>query len=156
MNVLLACYSFFVREFSRHAEAAQTNEEVSAVLSELCKALETLAMNENVGRNFDKRRPSIVLPPVPRMSGPRTTITSSRVDRRAKAPQTKMTDEYQLTALNREKRPKRTTRKTHKCSVCLAEGHHPQTCQSILADENAERSDAFFKRLVETGKKTSL
>ena len=47
MNVLPACYSFFVKEFSKHAEAAQTNEEVSAVLSELCKALETWVHNNS-------------------------------------------------------------------------------------------------------------
>ena len=67
-----------------------------------------------------------------------------------------MTDEYQQVVLNREKRPKRVLRKTHRCLVCLGEGHRPQTCQRILADENAERADAVFKRLVETGKKTGL
>ena len=66
MNVLPACYSFFVKEFSKHAEAAQTNEEVSAVLSELCKALETLAANENDGGSVERRRPSIVDSPRPK------------------------------------------------------------------------------------------
>ena len=151
-NVLPACFSFFVKEFSRHVKAAETNEEISAVLIELCNTLETLSEKENDGGNADRMRPSIVDPPVPRMRGPRTTTTSSRVDRRAKAPQTNMTDEYQQVVLNREKRPKRAGRKTHRCSVCLGDGHHPQTCQRLLAVENSERADAFFKRLVEKGK----
>ena len=62
-----------------------------------------------------------------------------------------MTDEYQLVVLNREKRSRRALREAHRCSVCLGDGHHPQTCQRLLADENAERADAFFKLLVETG-----
>ena len=73
---------------------------------ELCNTLETLSEKENDGGSVDRRRPSIVDPPVPRMRGPRTTTTSSKVDRRAKAPQTNMTDEYQQVVLNREKRPK--------------------------------------------------
>ena len=92
-NVLPACFSFFIKEFSRHVEAAETNEEVSAVLIELCNTLETLSAIENDGWSIVKRRPFIVDPPVPRMRGPRTTTTSSRIDRRAKAPQTNMTDE---------------------------------------------------------------
>ena len=151
-NVVPACFSFFAKEFSRHVKAAETNDEVSAVLIELCNTLETLSAIKNGCLDSDRRRPSIVDPPVPRMRGPRTTTTSSRVDRRVKAPKTNMTDEYQQAVLNREKRPRRAPRKTHRCSVCLGDGHHPQTCQKLLADENAERANAFFKRLVETGK----
>ena len=57
-DVLPACFSFFVKEFSSNIKAAETNDKVSAVLIELCKALETLAANENDGgvlREGDRR-----------------------------------------------------------------------------------------------------
>ena len=62
-----------------------------------------------------------------------------------------MTGEYQQADQNREKRSRRSLGKTHMCSVCLGDGQHPQTCQRLLADENAERAYAFFKLLVKTG-----
>ena len=143
-------FLFLGRRVFKAFSAAETNED-SAVLIELCNALETLAANENDCLDVNRRQPSIIDPPVPRMRCPRATPTSSNVDQRAKELRTNRTEEYQQAVLNLEKRPRRVLRKSHMCSVCLGEGLHPQTCQRLLADENAERADAFFKLLVETG-----
>ena len=149
-NVLPVCYSFFYKTFSRHAEVAERDGEVSAVLTDLCARLKSLSSTQKE-TSGERRRPSIVDPNVPRMMGPRTT-TSSRVDGRAKAPQTKMVDRFQKDVLNREKKPKRGSSRTHKCSVCLEEGHHQQTCQKLFAAENEERRMGFSYVLSKPGK----
>ena len=86
-----------------------------------------------------------------RLMGPRTTSTSARVDGRAHVQRTHMVDDFQVNVLDRTKKPSQKKRK-HTCSICHGAGHHPQTCKHILASENAERANLYFKRLIQKNK----
>ena len=148
-NVMPVCYSFFNREFARYAELAQTNSEVALVLKELCNSLEAVTFQkENV---TEPRRLSIVDPKAAKISGQRTTSTSSTVDHCAHVQRSKMVERFQRDVLDRKPRPTK-TKKQHRCSICGQSGHHPQTCVHILDSEHEEGANLFLKLLVEKGK----
>ena len=146
-------FAFFTEEFTRYGEESLTNPEVAQILRELCEAIEPVTVKENTVCCPQPRR-SIVDPDIIKMMGPRTTSTSSKVDRRAPVQRRKMVDDFQVNVLDRKKKPSGTKRQ-HKCSICNKTGHHPQTCRDVFAPENRARTDLFFKRLIEndgTGK----
>ena len=140
-------FSFFTKEFTRYAQEALTNSEVAQVLRELCESMERVPVKENVVCCQQPRR-SIVDPEIIKIMGPRTTSTSSKVDRRAPVQRRKMVEDFQVNILDRKKKPS-VTKRQHKCSICNKTGHHPQTCSDLFAPENSARADLFFKRLIE-------
>ena len=85
------------------------------------------------------------------MTGPRTTSTSAKVNRRAPVQRTHMADTFQVNTLGRSKKPSNAKRR-HVCSICRGEGHHPQTCKHVLATDNTERADLYFKQLIRKNK----
>ena len=87
-----------------------------------------------------------------RVKGRQTTSTSAKVDHVSVPSQSKAVDDFQINTLQRTKKPTSRTRKRHACPVCRRDGHHARTCHDVLLDENAERADAFFERLIETGR----
>ena len=146
-------FAFFTKEFTRFAEEAVTNSEVAQVLRELCESMERVPVKENVVCCQQPRR-SIVDPEIIKIMGPRTTSTSSKVDRRAPVQRRKMVEDFQVIVLDRKKKPS-VTKRQHKCLICNKTGHYPQTCREVFAPENRARTDLFFKRLIEkdgTGK----
>ena len=147
-NVMPVCYSFFKKEFSKYAEKAQTYSEVASVLKELCDSLERADFKEHI--DGATKRLSIVDPKGFKTSGPRTLSTSTKVDHCAHVQRSKMVERFQVDVLDRK--PKQPKTKRHKCSICLQDGHHPQTCRSILDPEHKERADLFLKQLVVKGK----
>ena len=62
----------------------------------------------------------------------------------------KVVERFQVDVLDRK--PKQQKTKRHKCSICLQDGHRPQTCRSILDPEHGERADLFLKQLAGNGK----
>ena len=144
------CFSFFKTEFSRFSELATTNTEVAAVLRELCESLES-APSKEMSQTCPATRRSIVDPGAMRIMGPRTTSTSARVDGRARAQRTHMVDDFHVDVLDRTKKPSKQKRR-HMCSICHGAGRHPQTCKHILASENTERANLYFKRLIQKNK----
>ena len=148
-NVIPASYSFFINEYTKFSEAAKENDEVAMVLCELCRSLEEFTFKEE-NRNVPTRR-SIADPKTIKMTGPRTTSTSAKVNRSAPTQRTKMVERYQEDVLDRVK-PKEGRKRRHVCSICLETGHHPQTCSRIFDPENAERADVFLKKLIEKNK----
>ena len=119
------------------------------VLSELCRSPDEFTFKEP-SQNAPTRR-SIADPKVIKMTGPRTTSTSAKVDRTALAQRTKMIERYHECVLDRVK-PKSGSKRRHVCSICMKMGHHPQTCCNIMEPENTERADAFLKKLIEKNK----
>ena len=148
-NVVPANFGFF--KLSRFSALSETNEEVAGILEETCVMLETQANSPamNVVGCTSNRR-SIVDPAVVKMRGSRTFSTSSKVDRRAAPPRTKMADEFQTRALKRKVESLR--KKHHTCPVCLTRGHHAKTCRDLLSQENSTRCDECLKRLKRAGK----
>ena len=150
-TVLQSCmpvgFAFFTKEFTRYAEEALTNPEVAQILRELCEAIEPVTVKENTVCYRQARR-SIVDPDIIKMTGPRTTSTSPKVDRRAPVQRRKMVEDFQVNILDQKKKPS-VTKRQHKCSICNKTGHHPQTCSDLFAPENSARADLFFKRLIE-------
>ena len=126
---------------------SEKNTDVRSILEETCFTLEKIHIDTSVTTN-ESHRKSIVDPLMPKMKGPRTVSTSARVDLNVVPVRSKMVDDFQTKILGRSKASK--TKKRHKCSVCRVEGHHANTCKSILLEENRIRADAFLKTLVET------
>ena len=87
-----------------------------------------------------------------RVRGRQTTSTSAKVDHVSVPSQSKAVDDFQINTLQRAKKPTAKSRKRHTCPVCRRVGHHARTCHDVLLDENAERADSFFARLIETGR----
>ena len=85
-----------------------------------------------------------------KMSGPRTTSTSTKVDNCARVQRSKMVERFQVAVLDLKAKPSKTNR--HRCSICRQVGHHPQTCPSILDPEHAERANLFLRHLIEKRK----
>ena len=133
------------REFGQFVMLGETDDEVVGILNELCATLEAMDTKPEDAR---ANRPSIVDPNVIAMKGRLATNTSSKVDMTSKQPGTKTVNDYQITALGRERKPK--TSRRHVCPICCREGHHAKTCRDVLLDEHAERADGFFKRLIES------
>ena len=152
-NVVPANFSFFNKQFTRYAEMASTNTEVGLILRELCQSLERIPRQEQ-GVSADKRR-SIMDPVVVKMTGQRTTTTSAKVNHSAPVQSTKMAEQYQTNVLGRTKKPAGAKRR-HRCSICREEGHHPQTCGSLFAPENTERTKQFLKQLIEKNRVQSF
>ena len=86
-----------------------------------------------------------------KMTGPRTTSTSAKVDRRAHVQRTHMVDTFQVNTLKKTKKPANANRR-HVWSICRGEGHHPQTCKAVLAPEHTERADLSFTQLIRKNK----
>ena len=139
-------YPFLFGEFSRLVDASHTNSEIRETLVELCADLERL--NETEQRQNGLPRSSIADPTFQRVRGRQTTSTSAKVDHMSAPPRSKAVDDFQVNTLQRAKKPAR-CRKRHVCPVCRCDGHHARTCRDVLLDENAERADAFFARLLE-------
>ena len=152
-NVIPATYSFLNKQFSRYAAMAATNTEVGLILRDLCKSLERIPRQEKAVP-AEKRR-SIMDPGVVKMTGQRTTTTSAKVNHSAPVQLTRMVDRYQTNVLGRTKKPAGAKRR-HRCSICREEGHHPQTCGSLFAAENTERTKLFFKQLIEKNRVRSF
>ena len=129
---------------------ADTNDEIAQILDDACFKLESMTSDAPIVDETSRRR-SILDPSTVKMRGPRTTATSSKVDRRAAPSRTKMVDAFQTDVLGKLKSPGKRRRK-HTCPVCLVEGHHAQTCHDILSPENNKRSDAYFKKLRDSGR----
>ena len=129
-----------------------TNSEVASVLNSLCDALEQGAFHEQ--QVTETKRLSIVDPKGVKVSGPRTTSTSTKVDHCAHVQRAKMVGRFQVEVLDRKAKPQK-AKKRHRCSICREEGHHPQTCRSILDPEHAARADIFLRRLIEKRKTQS-
>ena len=89
------------------------------------------------------KRKSVVDPVVVKVNGQPTKATSSKVDRTADAPRTKMVDDFQMQVLKKSKKSKQ----RHTCPVCLVVGHHAKTCSDILAPENRERCNQYLKKM---------
>ena len=87
-NVIPVSYSFFMNEFTKYSEVAKQNDEVAIVLGELCLSLEEITFKET-SQNGATRR-SIAEPKAIKMTGPRTTSTSAKVNRSAPVQRTKM------------------------------------------------------------------
>ena len=149
-NVVPVNISFFNKEFGRFLTMAETNDEVAQILDEACFKLESMTSDAPIEDESSRRR-SILDPSTVKMKGPRTTATSSKVDRKAAPSRTKMVDAFQTDVLGKQKSPGKRRRK-HTCPVCLVDGHHAQTCHDILSPENNERSDAYFKKLRDSGR----
>ena len=128
---------------------AMTNSEVAGILRELCEPIERFSSQETTEDRPATRR-SIVDPHRMKTMGPRTTSTSARVDGSARLQRTRMVDNFQVNVLDRTKKPSKQKRR-HTCSICRSEGHHSQTCQHILASENTDRANLFFKQLIGKG-----
>ena len=143
-------YSFLFGEFSRFVEKSQTNGEIRETFVELCSDLEQTLETER--RRNALPRSSIADPAFQRVKGRQTTSTSAKVDHVSVPSQSKAVDDFQINTLQRVKKPTSRTRKRHACPVCRRDGHHARTCHDVLLDENAERADAFFVRLIETGR----
>ena len=125
------------------------NSEVASVLNGLCDSLERGTFREQPDQ--ETKRLSIVDPKGVKMSGPRTTSTSTKVDNCAHVQRAKMVERFQVAILDRkERQPKVGNR--HRCSICRQEGHYPQTCPGILDPEHAERADLFLRQLIEKRK----
>ena len=148
-NVMPVCYSFFNKEFARYAEIGTVNSEVASVLNGLCDSLERGTFREQPDQ--DTKRLSIIDLRGVKMSGPRTTSTSTKVDNCAHVQRAKMVERFQVDVLDRKGKPSRTNRR-HTCSICRQDGHHPQTCRSILDPEHAERASLFLRQLIEKRK----
>ena len=129
---------------------AETNDEVAQILDEACVRLESMTSDVPIEDESSRRR-SILDPSTVKMRGPRTTATSSKVDRRAAPSRTKMVDAFQTDVLGKRKSPGKRMRK-HTCPICLVDGHHARTCHDILSPENNECSDAYFKKLRDSGR----
>ena len=149
-DVVPVNFCFFNKEFGRFSPMAETNDEIAHILDEACAKLESLTSDAPV-EDESLRRRSILDPSTVKMRGPRTTATSSKVDRRAVPSRTKMVDAFQTDVLGKRKSPGKMKRK-HTCPVCLVDGHHARTCRDILSPENKERSEAYFSRLRDLGK----
>ena len=143
-------YSFLFAEFTRFSDMAQTNDELKETLLELCRDLETVG--DPVKHPNEAPRKSIIDPSTRKIRGHQTRSTSAKVNHTSVPPSTKMVDAFQVDVLHRSQRGKDKRPKRHRCPVCRIEGHHAQTCQNILLQENAERADTFLKQLIETQK----
>ena len=86
-----------------------------------------------------------------RVMGPRSTSTSSKVDHKAVAPQTKMVATFKASGDSRRNRCIGSKRQ-NTCCVCLGLGHQAKTCRGIVLPENKERTCAFLTKLVLNGK----
>ena len=86
---------------------AETNDEIAHVLDETCARFECLTSGALVEEKSLHCR-SILDPFTVKMKGPRTMATSSKVDRRAAPPRTKMVDAFQKDVLSKTKSGKKT------------------------------------------------
>ena len=148
-NVMPVCYSFFNKEFARYAEMGTANSEVRSVLNSLCDSLERGTFRPQPDQ--DTKRLSIIDSRGVKMSGPRTTSTSTKVVNCAHIRRAKMVERFQVDVLDRKAKPTRTNRR-HTYSICRNEGHHSQTRTSILDPEHAERASLFLRQLIEKRK----
>ena len=140
-----------MKEFGEYILLAHENSEMSKVLTELCQSLKKIPTQQTSTKNHDAARKSIVDPGFVRVMGPRSTSTSSKVDHKALAPQTKMVATFKASADSGRIR-RVTTKRQNICCVCLGLGHQAKTCPGIVLPENKERTCAFLKKLVLNGK----
>ena len=97
-------YSFFNKELSHYAAMAETNSEVARVFHELCETLESASFDSSQ-QSVIVKEASIVDPIALKMTGPRSTSTSTKVDGCAPSQRTKKVDVFQTDVLHRRKKP---------------------------------------------------
>ena len=142
-------YTFIKKEFDHFATVAETNDEVLELLNELCVTLDACVRTDTQSDQRRFERKSIADPVLPRMRGHMTTSTSAKVDRTAALPRTKMVAACRQASSQTPTKPTTKRRKQHTCPICRCAGHHARTCKDVLLDENRERADVFFKRVIE-------
>ena len=104
-NLHPANFAFFNRVFNRFSAMSDSNKEVAHILEETWVALETMSdVQMRMDKDEKTERKSVVDPVIVRVNGQRTKATSSKVDRTANEPRTKMVDDFQMQGLKMSKK----------------------------------------------------